>query len=1102
MADGSVKIAFEQQDSGLDAAINKTKKGIEDLSTTAKSTTSKMAGSFKSAASSITSEMASFATKNALAIGGSLVAGLTAGIKNAGELQAINAQFSQVFDGVEAAAEKNINGIAKQAGMLSSRLKAPYTQATSMFKGLGLSTSDAMKQATTATTAAADAAAFYDKSYEEANSSLNSFVKGNYEGGEAIGLFSSETQMANKAVSAGLVKQSKDWTNLTEAQKQVFRLKVATEMQKSSGALGQASREADGLENVLGNLKQSVFNLTAAFGQPFLAPFISLAKNASAAMEKLASAMFENPAAVQAVVIALAGLAAAFGAVAIVGKFSSIIAALKVGFLTVTNPIFLVVAGIGLLVAALFYAYNTFKPFADLVNKIGAALAGGLKSGAEFAAEALNKLITAAKPLATALGGKITTALAWLKTTLVALADIGGSKAVAMFKQLTSTVSGGLSAGLTKISAALAVVVPKLQQLGGAAKSGAVAAFEKLKAVFSSFNIDAVAIVGVITSIIMAISGLTGPVGFAIGLITKFLTAFSITGNAGTAFQSVVDGITGTITTISSILPGIITTITGVLTKIITAITGALPSIISAITSALVGVITAITGILPQIIQAGTQIITGLLTAILTALPQLITAGVEIVTGLLTAILSALPQIIQAGTQIINGIVTAIVAALPQLVTAGTQIISGLTSALTTALPLLITAGLELVTGLLGAIVAALPLLIDAALQIITALANGFITNLPAIVAAGIQLLTALVGALVTALPLLIDAALQIITALVNGLIAVLPSLITAAIQIIMALVNGLIAMLPQIIAAAIQIITALINGLIAALPQIIAAGIQLITALVGAVIQLAPTLLSAGLQLIGALISGALSLIGSLIAAGAQLVGSLLSRIVGFAGQMLSAGAKLISSIANGLGQGISGAVGKIADLGRQIVAKAGGFAGELVNAGSNLVAGFARGIADGATKAVRAAADMAKGAVDSVKNALGIHSPSRVFRDEVGRYVPEGVAVGIEANTDSVSAAMQSLKTLMTDDYSAAAIIGDGKTNLAQRVKIESEKTTATDENKKLLEQAIEAMDKFASQELGIIMDGKAVVKTIRGDLQQALTDAESRNKQLGRA
>ncbi|MGO4864781.1 phage tail tape measure protein [Ligilactobacillus ruminis] len=89
---------------------------------------------------------------------------------------------------------------------------------------------------------------------------------------------------------------------------------------------------------------------------------------------------------------------------------------------------------------------------------------------------------------------------------------------------------------------------------------------------------------------------------------------------------------------------------------------------------------------------------------------------------------------------------------------------------------------------------------------------------------------------------------------------------------------------------------------------------------------------------------------------------------------------------------------------------------AGSMASAGSNFVMGFVRGITGAIGSAVQAAANMAKRALRAAKSALGIHSPSRVMRDEVGYYVTEGMAVGILGNIRSVSQAMDKVADAST--------------------------------------------------------------------------------------
>ena len=242
-----------------DKSISKTEKKAEGLG-------SKLGNGIKTAG-----KWGAAIAAGAVAAGAAVGAVAAPLVKAAASAQAMNAQFEQVFGEMQKGAQSTIDDLGKDFGMLPNRIKPAFTQMTSMFKGLGMDTGKAMSTAEESVKLVADAAAFYDKSFEDANSALNSFIKGNYEGGEAIGLFGSETQ-----ISAWAAKElGSDWKKLDEAGKQLARLEYAKAMQESAGATGQAARESNSLENQLGNLKQAWEDIKAKFGAPILEPAVN-----------------------------------------------------------------------------------------------------------------------------------------------------------------------------------------------------------------------------------------------------------------------------------------------------------------------------------------------------------------------------------------------------------------------------------------------------------------------------------------------------------------------------------------------------------------------------------------------------------------------------------------------------------------------------------------------------------------------------------------------------------------------------------------------------------------------------------------------------------
>lgn len=235
---------------------DKAKKSIDNTTKKAEDGTSKMMNAFNKLGGVIATVFALDKVKD-------FFVGM---VNYSADMIALNSQFEQVFGGIGDLAEEQMIAMGDTFGMLPNRLKAPLTSMTAMFKGLGYTTEEAMQMATDGVTMAADASAFYDISLEEANGKLNSFIKGNYEGGEAIGLFANETQMASFASDElGL-----NWASLDEAGKQLVRLEYAEKMMENSGATGQASRESEGLENVLGNLRQAWSDFMAILGEPAL----------------------------------------------------------------------------------------------------------------------------------------------------------------------------------------------------------------------------------------------------------------------------------------------------------------------------------------------------------------------------------------------------------------------------------------------------------------------------------------------------------------------------------------------------------------------------------------------------------------------------------------------------------------------------------------------------------------------------------------------------------------------------------------------------------------------------------------------------------------
>lgn len=186
-------------------------------------------------------------------------------IQASADIEAEISLYQQVFGELESAATGALESISQDTNILATRLRGIGTGAFMQFKGAGVDAGNALAMMDKYTRLAADAAAAYNISVEDADVKLRSFIRGNTEAGDSIGLFTSESQRNERAVA----NYGKKWTELTEAQKQMLMLGVVEEIYNQTEVVGQAAREGHEWENVIGNLNTAFTNLSATVGSPF-----------------------------------------------------------------------------------------------------------------------------------------------------------------------------------------------------------------------------------------------------------------------------------------------------------------------------------------------------------------------------------------------------------------------------------------------------------------------------------------------------------------------------------------------------------------------------------------------------------------------------------------------------------------------------------------------------------------------------------------------------------------------------------------------------------------------------------------------------------------
>lgn len=239
--------------------------------------------------------------------------------------------------------------------------------------------------------------------------------------------------------------------------------------------------------------------------------------------------------------------------------------------------------------------------------------------------------------------------------------------------------------------------------------------------------------------------------------------------------------------------------------------------------------------------------------------------------------------------------------------------------------------------------------------------------------------------------PQVMEVGGQILSGIAQGIVAALPTLLTTGGQIIAQLASGILNAIPQMVAQLPEIITEFINYISGQFPTILQEGTELLNNFVDGIIGAIPDFVAKLPQVISAFVNFVVSNLPTIVQSGVDILTNLIEGIIGAIPDLVAALPQIIDAIVTGIGS----LMGSILDVGRSIVE---GIWQGITNAGSWLVGkitGWFNGI------------------VDSVKNFLGINSPSRVFADQVGANMALGIGEGF---TDEMGTVERQLNRAMS--------------------------------------------------------------------------------------
>lgn len=552
--------AFEEAEKAskdFENALDKAEKGVDDLGDEAKSS-KKQVGDFgdeidkasdkaESSGSRIPSALKKIAGAVAVAFAVDKIVDFgTQLVNTAATVQAQNAQFEATFKDMQGAAEEAFGRVSETTGVVSERLQEQGTKAFSMFKGAGADANTALADTERFLNIAADAAAYYDISLEEASERVLGLAKGNFENGDAIGVFTNELQRNEAAMG----KYGKNFKDLTEAQKQSLMLDITEQTYEMSGAMGQASRESDGLENVMGNLKSEWKQFTAALGSPLLNVAIDVIKSLTDKLgglkENITAFLNENGPAIEEFLGKI---------IDGIGTFIETIVPPLMNIVSAVLPVFL----------------DLFTQLAPIFQQVAETLLPLFEQIVTTVMPILQELISAIMPALT----EIITAFLPVLQPIVDLVTMFFTSIVQplvpIIQQIADIVGGVLSEVFTNIAGVFQHVTEKLQPILEKAGELIAILLEQLMPVIQGVaDVLTTVLGGAIDAITPLIDGIIDVFSGVIDFLTGVFT-----GNWDQAWQGIVD----TFKAIINLIPGFFEAVINAIIAVINGITGKLSDI-------------------------------------------------------------------------------------------------------------------------------------------------------------------------------------------------------------------------------------------------------------------------------------------------------------------------------------------------------------------------------------------------------------------------------------------------------------------------------------------------------------------------------------------
>lgn len=377
----------------------------------------------------------------------------------------------------------------------------------------------------------------------------------------------------------------------------------------------------------------------------------------------------------------------------------------------------------------------------------------------------------------------------------------------------------------------------------------------------------------------------------------------------------------------------------------------------------------------------------------------MVTAGKNVIRGLseiVPRLLETLPEVKQL---VQENIVQAFSEDnVKQMVESGKNIIMSLISGMTDSLPNILPVALNLIQFTANAIVSNVPILAQKGYEILDNIISGFVSAIPTALPKVLDFIQGVGDKIAETAPTLIKKGFDLLGKLVEGIVQAIPILIAKAPTIISTFANVINDNFPTILAKGVGLLWELIKGIISAIPDLIANAPKIVRAIVDVI--MAFNWLSLGKNIITFFKNGISSMIGAVKNAGKSVYDAVKNAITNLPSTLANIGRTAMSGFGNAIRSMIGTAKSAASAVGSAVLNAIKAIPKQVVSIGKNIVTGLWEGISGMVGWITDKVMGFANSVLGGIKKALGIHSPSRVMRDQVGKMMALGMGIGFEKN------------------------------------------------------------------------------------------------------